>query len=323
MDRMLSPPPLTFLSQQRRSWTTITATTLLLLVGVSSSVLLGTMVSDFQLSSRPSSSRNNVNIRPHFGTMMQYGPTRKNGQQRAVVVRSSSSVREESRKRLKEMGYDPYLLEAASGSKWDPTFQRWVKDERAEYEDIIITPKAGSPYIIWPAIFQVLKQKGLESLPTSEVEQLLEEHKVTVVDVRMKDQYAQNHIKGSINVPMFRDSTGDGVWDNIKRVVNAALMLRSTERDPEFPQKVLEAVGGEKDRPLVLYCGMGGSMETKIESNKKRYKDKGYEDVDKSFGRESRSLKACFELINAGFSDVKHLKGGFSTWKYEKKAVEQ
>jgi len=68
---------------------------------------------------------------------------------------------------------------------------------------------------------------------------------------------------------------------------------------------------------------MGGSMETKIESNKKRYKDKGYEDVDKSFGRESRSLKACFELINAGFSDVKHLKGGFSTWKYEKKAVEQ
>jgi len=102
------------------------------------------------------------------------------------VVRSSSSVREESRKRLKEMGYDPYLLEAASGSKWDPTFQRWVKDERAEYEDIIITPKAGSPYIIWPAIFQVLKQKGLESLPTSEVEQLLEENKVTVVDVRMK-----------------------------------------------------------------------------------------------------------------------------------------
>mmetsp|Transcript_2077 Transcript_2077/g.3800 ORF Transcript_2077/g.3800 Transcript_2077/m.3800 type:complete len:98 (-) Transcript_2077:236-529(-) len=97
-------------------------------------------------------------------------------------------------------------------------------------------------------------------------------------------------------------------------------MTRSTERDPEFPQKVMEAVGG-KNKPLILYCGMGGSLETKTRSSKAAYKE-GFEDVEKSFGKESRSLKACFELINAGFSNVKHLAGGFSTWRFEKRPVE-
>jgi len=218
------------------------------------------------------------------------------------------------------MGYDPKLLEAAAGSRWDPTFQRWVKDPRAEYADIIITPKAGSPYIIWPAIFQVLKQAGLQSIPTEEVQDLVAKNKVTLVDVRMEDQYEQGHVDGAINVPMFRESTGSGVWDNLKRVVNAALLIRSTERDPEFPQKLESAVGG-KNKPVVLYCGMGGNLDTKIQSSKAMYKEKGYEDVDKSFGKESRSLKACFELLNAGFKNVKHMKGGYSTWKYEKRPV--
>ncbi|GAB5370400.1 hypothetical protein AAMO2058_001489700 [Amorphochlora amoebiformis] len=208
---------------------------------------------------------------------------------RLARVRASEetkATREETRRRLTEMGYDPNLLEAASGSRWDPTFQRWVRDDRTEYADIIITPKAGSPYIIWPAIFQVLKQKGLESIPTQEVEELLRSKKATVVDVRMKDQYENGHVDGAINVPMFRDSTGSGVWDNIKRVVNAALLIRSTERDPEFSNKVKEAVGNPSS-PVILYCGMGGSMETKIQSNKEMYKKTVL--TNKSFGRKQVS----------------------------------
>eukprot|EP00471_Norrisiella_sphaerica_P005364 CAMPEP_0184482076 /NCGR_PEP_ID=MMETSP0113_2-20130426/3650_1 /TAXON_ID=91329 /ORGANISM="Norrisiella sphaerica, Strain BC52" /LENGTH=268 /DNA_ID=CAMNT_0026861605 /DNA_START=228 /DNA_END=1032 /DNA_ORIENTATION=+ len=243
------------------------------------------------------------------------------GERVRVASSEESSVKEDTRRRLREMGYDPGLLDAAAGSRWDPTFQRWVKDERTQYEDIIITPKTGSPYIIWPAIFQVLKQNGLESLPTEKVEDLLAGGKATVIDVRMTDQFEAGHIKGSVNVPMYRDSTGNGFWDNAKRIVNAALLIRSTERDPDFPDKVAEVIK-DKSKPVILYCGMGGSMETKIQSQKEMYAKNGFEDVDKSFGRESRSLKACFELLNAGFTNVKHLKGGFSTWKYEKRPVE-
>lgn len=119
--------------------------------------------------------------------------------------------------------------------------------------------------------------------------------------------------------------------------------------------QVEQAVQG-KGKPIILYCrllpfntahlsplqfcfSMGGSLETKIQSNKDMYKKEGFEDVDKSFGRESRcprdslsnfifsciffrSLKACFELLNAEFTNVKHMKGGFSTWAYEKRPTE-
>ena len=33
--------------------------------------------------------------------------------------------------------------------------------------------------------------------------------------------------------------------------------------------------------------------------------------------RETRSLKACYELLKAGWKDVLHMKGGLSTWRYD------
>lgn len=40
-------------------------------------------------------------------------------------------------------------------------------------------------------------------------------------------------------------------------------------------------------------------------------------DKDRSFGRETRSLKACYELMNAGFTDVVHLQGGLADWRFK------
>lgn len=34
-------------------------------------------------------------------------------------------------------------------------------------------------------------------------------------------------------------------------------------------------------------------------------------------GRETRSLKACYELLRAGWKDVVHMEGGLSQWRYE------
>jgi rhodanese-related sulfurtransferase len=38
--------------------------------------------------------------------------------------------------------------------------------------------------------------------------------------------------------------------------------------------------------------------------------------------RETRSLKACYELLRAGYSNVVHCGGGLSEWNYRKYDVE-
>lgn len=38
--------------------------------------------------------------------------------------------------------------------------------------------------------------------------------------------------------------------------------------------------------------------------------------------RETRSLKACYELMKAGWKDVIHLEGGLSEWRHKRYPIE-
>ena len=42
-------------------------------------------------------------------------------------------------------------------------------------------------------------------------------------------------------------------------------------------------------------------------------------DPERAFGRESRSLKAIFELYEDGWSlnNIRHVEGGFQQWKFQ------
>lgn len=64
------------------------------------------------------------------------------------------------------------------------------------------------------------------------------------------------------------------------------------ERDPEFREKALQKL--DKDNTLIVYCQVGGTLKTgnARPDGLKEFKD----DPERAFGRESRSLKACFEL---------------------------
>jgi hypothetical protein len=57
---------------------------------------------------------------------------------------------------------------------------------------------------------------------------------------------------------------------------------------------------------------VGGTLDTvvRVASTGKSAKD-----PDRAFGRETRSLKACYELMTAGYTGVIHLKGGLSQWR--------
>lgn len=59
--------------------------------------------------------------------------------------------------------------------------------------------------------------------------------------------------------------------------------------------EVVNVTGGKKNADIVLYCNIGGQLESWGNS----------ED-----GRQSRSLTAAFELYNAGFKKVRVLEGG-------------
>ena len=78
--------------------------------------------------------------------------------------------------------------------------------------------------------------------------------------------------------------------------------------------KALSAAKAEDEgRLLVVCCSIGGSMETEVVSKR----GKKFNDPEKAFGRESRSLKACYELIQAGYPKVAHLKGGIAMWAHK------
>jgi rhodanese-related sulfurtransferase len=68
---------------------------------------------------------------------------------------------------------------------------------------------------------------------------------------------------------------------------------------------------------VLLMCSVGGSMKTEI-----KFRRGTFADPERSFGRESRSLKAAYELLSAeglGWTadNVVHVEGGLAQWRFE------
>ncbi|CAL8469212.1 g8753 [Coccomyxa elongata] len=214
--------------------------------------------------------------------------------------------------------------------KWDPANARWArvkadKDTTGKYTTDTweesgvakITPLSGSPYVVWPVIHSKLVKRGLKSITPEEAFKL-QQKGATMLDMRPEYQYNIEHIEGAVNVPMFRKVAGSSAWDRLKRVAMGALAMTATESDPDFGTKAAEKL--EKRKKVIVYCGRGGTIKTGFGNEKtgKFFKD----DPERAFGIESRSLKACHELYEAGFKDVLHLEGGLSQWRYEGLPVE-
>ncbi|KAL4854986.1 Rhodanese-like domain-containing protein 14 [Chlorella vulgaris] len=202
---------------------------------------------------------------------------------------------------------------AGIGFKFDGAMQRWVRDDRFIGKSLTtVTPLSGTPYVVWPLMHTYLTQKGLKQVDEEEALALQRKGHV-IVDVRLASDFKIEHIEGAINVPMFRETAGTSGWDKVKRVVMAGLVMKATERDPDFMDNFQKAVGNKR-KPVIIACAVGGTLDTivRVASTGKSCKD-----PDRSFGRETRSLKACYELLNAGYSNVVHLKGGLSQWRYD------
>lgn len=97
--------------------------------------------------------------------------------------------------------------------------QRWVRDDRFIGKTMAPTvqPLSGTAYTVWPVMWMYLQERGLKQVD-EEAALALVKKGATIVDVRLESDYRKQHIEGSVSVPMFRETAGNGKWDKVKRV---------------------------------------------------------------------------------------------------------
>ncbi|EFJ46785.1 hypothetical protein VOLCADRAFT_92946 [Volvox carteri f. nagariensis] len=108
---------------------------------------------------------------------------------------------------------------------------------------------------------------------------------------------------------------GTSFWDTVKKAAMAVgFAMRATERDPDYQTKALSVL--KKNQKVVLMCAIGGTLDTLVDLRKGV--KPAIRDPERAFGRESRSLKAAYELINAGWSanNMFWLEGGLQQWRF-------
>ena len=204
------------------------------------------------------------------------------------------------------------------GFYWDPSYSRWVRDDKrgtplSEW-DTKVQPKSGVAYTVWPAVHTTLVTAGVKSIPAEEVSKLVEEGKAVVVDVRPGDNFEKEHVDGSLNVPLYRPVEGSSLFDKVKKLAVGAMAMTATERNPNFADDARKTLG-EESRMIIVACMMGGSLTTEV--SRKRKNMKSFKDPERAFGRESRSLKAAYELMQAGYENIAHLEGGIAMWRHK------
>jgi len=157
----------------------------------------------------------------------------------------------------------------------------------------------------WRATYKALKDFGLESVGAKDAAARVDAKTAVIVDVRTGYFYQKEHIEGSLSLPVYTKVKG-----NLRKKV--FLGSRTTERNPDFASEAKTLLGAET-RTIVLACTAGGTLKTEVE--RRDGKRDAYVDSQRAFGRDSLSLRAAKDLLDAGITNVAHLEGGIAAWK--------
>jgi len=125
-----------------------------------------------------------------------------------------------------------------------------------------------------------------------------------VLDIRPSDEYngKAGRVPGAASAQFYRLIQDFSALALARRATFAFFgILNGTEFNPAFIAEASAAVP-RKSTTVVVYCNIGGSLEATGPSE---------------YGRQSRSLTAAYELLKAGFKDVRVLDGGFYGWLKE------
>lgn len=194
------------------------------------------------------------------------------------------------------------------GVKWDAFKQIWVRDDSGGFS-IEDYDETQGDYVIWPVIHTYLDSKKLKTVSAAEAEKLVAKG-ATVVDVRAEKQFNAGHVEGAVNVELYPALKPKSSKDFAKVGAAFFMGMQATARNLTFAEDVEKAVPKGKRGKVIVACSTGGSMKTVVKARRGDFYDK-----ERSFGRESRSLKAAYELMTNGFRDVVHLEDGYGGWR--------
>eukprot|EP00746_Dinoflagellata_sp_MGD_P009562 gnl/MRDRNA2_/MRDRNA2_119479_c0_seq1.p1 gnl/MRDRNA2_/MRDRNA2_119479_c0~~gnl/MRDRNA2_/MRDRNA2_119479_c0_seq1.p1 ORF type:complete len:296 (-),score=50.43 gnl/MRDRNA2_/MRDRNA2_119479_c0_seq1:68-955(-) len=161
---------------------------------------------------------------------------------------------------------------------------------RAEEDD-------GSPTALknWPATHDKLRERGLYPISGVQAQKMVEEKGAVLVDVRLTGDYETETIEGAVHVPLMKKME----W-NWKRALGNVVGVDPNEANPDFTKQAREAL--PSDKPLIIVCEKGGSLKPIV----------GAGEMERS--QYTMSLKAAWELYEAGFKDVYIMDGGIDRW---------
>lgn len=169
-------------------------------------------------------------------------------------------------------------------------------------------------YTAWLEVHRVLTQVGQKSIPCEEALGMVKRGRAVLLDVRESQDFDSIHAEPAANAPLFRLIQGSDLKANLRRLGYALMTdFAGTERNPDFVAAALRAVGGDQSKTVVVMCNRGGCLDSSVTS-RSGYK---FTPPERMFGNQSRSLKACYELRQAGFTNVLHLSGGLNQWLHE------
>lgn len=145
---------------------------------------------------------------------------------------------------------------------------------------------------------QYLVREKLESLTIEGIAQAQSEG-VSLLDVRAPEDFVDVHAKDAVSVPLYTPISGFSPIQMMRRVVYAANGMAGTELNENFVAEVVAAMP-DKSKPIIVMCDSGGSYEATATS--------GLE------AKKSRSLIACYLLMQEGYENVLHADGGLRDW---------
>mmetsp|Transcript_38557 Transcript_38557/g.98602 ORF Transcript_38557/g.98602 Transcript_38557/m.98602 type:complete len:260 (-) Transcript_38557:52-831(-) len=157
------------------------------------------------------------------------------------------------------------------------------------------TPRA----VEWKDQFMALSEAKVKSILPEEAMRMVTAGEAVLVDVRKAEDYNTSHALDAVSVPLFQavNPLKTDMKGMLKFAVYAINGVGAVEPNLNFEDEVAALVG---DKAVIMYCEAGGMLEPT---------------PNFMYGRESRSLKACYKaLMDERMSTVYHLSGGLFKW---------
>lgn len=175
---------------------------------------------------------------------------------------------------------------------------------------------ANAAFREWPLQYKSLVDRGLQCIPSDVAVKMVEEEGAVFVDLRPSKKFEEETIEGAINVPLFQPVTGGTMFDQMKRAVTGLAGVQGAERNPDFEKLAAEKL--PRDKPLIIFCDRGGKLEMPDDKGRKgKGEEYGKFSTFTDSDRYTLSLKAAYELFEAGFTKLYYLKGGLVQWRLD------